>query len=74
MGRSGQEFGNEFRYREGRLDLSGGVAKPGRLEGDYLKVDLVQSRPGSAPVPSGPPRPPRCGRLSTRPANTPGPW
>jgi hypothetical protein len=46
MGRSGQEFGNEFGYREGRLDLSGGVAKPGRLEGDYLKVDLVQVAAG----------------------------
>jgi 3D-(3,5/4)-trihydroxycyclohexane-1,2-dione acylhydrolase (decyclizing) len=48
MGRSGQEFGNEFRYREGQLDLSGGpeAAKPGRLEGDYLQVDLVQVAAG----------------------------
>jgi len=46
MGRSGSEFGNEFRYREGRLDLSTGGAKPGRLEGDYLEVDLVQVAAG----------------------------
>ena len=41
MGRSGHEFGNEFRYREGGLDLAGDGAKPGRLEGNYLEVDLV---------------------------------
>jgi 3D-(3,5/4)-trihydroxycyclohexane-1,2-dione acylhydrolase (decyclizing) len=50
MGRSGQEFGNEFRYRDGRLDLSGGpeleATKPGRLEGDYLQVDLVKVAAG----------------------------
>jgi 3D-(3,5/4)-trihydroxycyclohexane-1,2-dione acylhydrolase (decyclizing) len=50
MGRSGQEFGNEFRYREGRLNLAGGAeldaAKPGRLEGRYLEVDLVQVAAG----------------------------
>jgi 3D-(3,5/4)-trihydroxycyclohexane-1,2-dione acylhydrolase (decyclizing) len=46
MGRSGQEFGNEFRYREGRLNLAGDRAKPGRLEGDYLEVDLVQVAAG----------------------------
>jgi len=50
LGRSGQEFGNEFRYREGRLGLSsgpdGGSAKPGRLEGGYLHVDLAQVATG----------------------------
>jgi 3D-(3,5/4)-trihydroxycyclohexane-1,2-dione acylhydrolase (decyclizing) len=50
MGRSGQEFGNEFRYREGKLELSGlldaAAAKPGRLEGEYLQVDLVQVAAG----------------------------
>jgi 3D-(3,5/4)-trihydroxycyclohexane-1,2-dione acylhydrolase (decyclizing) len=48
MGRSGQEFGNEFRYRQGRLDLADGKAasKPARLEGDYLRVDLVQIAAG----------------------------
>jgi 3D-(3,5/4)-trihydroxycyclohexane-1,2-dione acylhydrolase (decyclizing) len=46
MGRSGSEFGNEFRYREGGLDLAGDGAKPGRLEGDYLAVDLVQVAAG----------------------------
>jgi 3D-(3,5/4)-trihydroxycyclohexane-1,2-dione acylhydrolase (decyclizing) len=51
LGRTGREFGNEFRYRTGPLDLSGGAgdktggggpeAKPARLEGDYLRVDLA---------------------------------
>jgi 3D-(3,5/4)-trihydroxycyclohexane-1,2-dione acylhydrolase (decyclizing) len=41
MGRSGREFGNEFRYRKHALDL-GADAAQARLEGDYLKVDLVQ--------------------------------
>lgn len=42
QGRSGSEFGNEFRYRAGQLDLAGEqpTAQP-RLEGDYLDVDLV---------------------------------
>jgi 3D-(3,5/4)-trihydroxycyclohexane-1,2-dione acylhydrolase (decyclizing) len=42
MGRSGQEFGNEFRYRDGRLDLTGDkpTAQP-RLEAGYLEVDLM---------------------------------
>ena len=39
MGRSGREFGNEFRYRTGPLDLES--AKPARLEGEYLRVDLA---------------------------------
>src|SRR4029453_2849012 len=34
MGRSGREFGNEFRYRTSPLDLEG--VKPARLEGEYL--------------------------------------
>ena len=44
MLRSGREFGNEFRYRDGALTIAGGQAdgKPARLEGDYLQVDLVQ--------------------------------
>ena len=44
MLRSGREFGNEFRYRDGSLDLissaEGAGAKPPRLEGEYLDVDL----------------------------------
>jgi 3D-(3,5/4)-trihydroxycyclohexane-1,2-dione acylhydrolase (decyclizing) len=47
MGRNGSEFGNEFRYRVGRLDLDGD--KPNvqpRLEGEYLEVDLVQVAAG----------------------------
>jgi 3D-(3,5/4)-trihydroxycyclohexane-1,2-dione acylhydrolase (decyclizing) len=48
MGRSGREFGNEFRYREGGLDVAGadGAAKPPRLEGEYLRLDLVQVAAG----------------------------
>jgi 3D-(3,5/4)-trihydroxycyclohexane-1,2-dione acylhydrolase (decyclizing) len=44
MWRSGQEFGNEFRYRDDVLALSNGepAGKPARLEGEYLVVDLVQ--------------------------------
>jgi 3D-(3,5/4)-trihydroxycyclohexane-1,2-dione acylhydrolase (decyclizing) len=45
MLRSGREFGNEFRYRAGSLDLAGS-AEPPRLEGDYLDVDLVKVAAG----------------------------
>jgi 3D-(3,5/4)-trihydroxycyclohexane-1,2-dione acylhydrolase (decyclizing) len=42
--RSGREFGNEFRYRDGSLNLGDGQAasKQPRLEGDYLRVDLLE--------------------------------
>jgi 3D-(3,5/4)-trihydroxycyclohexane-1,2-dione acylhydrolase (decyclizing) len=48
MWRSGREFGNEFRYRDDVLALSNGepAAKPARLEGEYLGVDLVQIASG----------------------------
>jgi 3D-(3,5/4)-trihydroxycyclohexane-1,2-dione acylhydrolase (decyclizing) len=50
MLRSGREFGNEFHYRDGRLDLTGSAegaaTKPARLEGDYLDVDLVKVAEG----------------------------
>jgi 3D-(3,5/4)-trihydroxycyclohexane-1,2-dione acylhydrolase (decyclizing) len=50
MLRSGREFGNEFRYRDGSLDLAdaaeGAGAKPPRLEGEYLDVDLVKVAEG----------------------------
>ena len=46
MLRSGREFGNEFRYRDGSLDLSGSAAKPPRLEGGYLDVDLIKVAQG----------------------------
>jgi 3D-(3,5/4)-trihydroxycyclohexane-1,2-dione acylhydrolase (decyclizing) len=46
MLRSGREFGNEFRYRDGGLDLTGAAAKPPRLEGGYLDVDLVKVAEG----------------------------
>jgi 3D-(3,5/4)-trihydroxycyclohexane-1,2-dione acylhydrolase (decyclizing) len=44
MGRHGREFGNEFRYRTGALDLAGekGAEQQPRLDGDYLDVDLVE--------------------------------
>jgi 3D-(3,5/4)-trihydroxycyclohexane-1,2-dione acylhydrolase (decyclizing) len=44
MVRHGREFGNEFRYRQGRLDLTGEKAGEGqpRLDGDYIAVDLVE--------------------------------
>lgn len=44
MLRSGREFGNEFRYRDGGLEIGSG--KPARLEGDYLQVDLVRTAAG----------------------------
>jgi 3D-(3,5/4)-trihydroxycyclohexane-1,2-dione acylhydrolase (decyclizing) len=47
MLRSGREFGNESRYRPEPLRLTGGeVAKAGRLDGDYLRLDLVQTAAG----------------------------
>jgi 3D-(3,5/4)-trihydroxycyclohexane-1,2-dione acylhydrolase (decyclizing) len=50
MLRSGREFGNEFRYRDGGLELTGAAgsagAKPPRLEGEYLEVDLVKVAEG----------------------------
>jgi 3D-(3,5/4)-trihydroxycyclohexane-1,2-dione acylhydrolase (decyclizing) len=44
MLRSGREFGNEFRYRDGGLTLADGhpEGKPARLDGEYLRVDLVE--------------------------------
>ncbi|ASQ98190.1 3D-(3,5/4)-trihydroxycyclohexane-1,2-dione acylhydrolase (decyclizing) [Streptomyces sp. 11-1-2] len=44
MLRNGREFGNEFRYRDGGLEIGSG--KPARLEGDYLQVDLVRTAAG----------------------------
>jgi 3D-(3,5/4)-trihydroxycyclohexane-1,2-dione acylhydrolase (decyclizing) len=47
MFRSGKEFGNEFRYRVGRLDLSSPEPAPQpRLDGGYLDVDLVKVAAG----------------------------
>jgi 3D-(3,5/4)-trihydroxycyclohexane-1,2-dione acylhydrolase (decyclizing) len=49
MLRSGREFGNEFRYRPEPLQLAGGdgdAIKAPRLEGDYLRLDLVQVAAG----------------------------
>ena len=47
MLRSGHEFGNEFRYRAAPLQLAvGDVCKAPRLEGDYLRLDLVQVAAG----------------------------
>ena len=47
MLRSGREFGNEFRYRSEPLQLAAGeTTKAPRLEGDYLRLDLVQVAAG----------------------------
>jgi 3D-(3,5/4)-trihydroxycyclohexane-1,2-dione acylhydrolase (decyclizing) len=47
MLRSGREFGNEFRYRPEPLQLAAGAeTKASRLEGDYLRLDLVQTAAG----------------------------
>ena len=44
MARHGREFGNEFRYRTGALDLAGekGAEQQPRLDGHYIEVDLVE--------------------------------
>lgn len=45
MWRAGNSFGNEFRYREEGPVVSQSAEAPGkapRLEGDFLKIDLVQ--------------------------------
>ena len=47
MLRSGREFGNEFRYRSEPLQLAAGeTTKAPRLEGSYLRLDLVQTAAG----------------------------
>ena len=48
MLRSGREFGNEFRYRDELLAVDDGqpAGKPALLDGDYLRVDLVQIASG----------------------------
>lgn len=48
MWRVGHNFGNEFRYREDgpMVSESAGKGKAPRLDGDYLKIDLVQMAAG----------------------------
>jgi 3D-(3,5/4)-trihydroxycyclohexane-1,2-dione acylhydrolase (decyclizing) len=47
MLRSGRAFGNEFRYRPEPLQLAAGDGTTApRLEGDYLRLDLVQVAAG----------------------------
>lgn len=49
MWRVGHHFGNEFRYREDGPSVSQSATAPGkapRLEGDYLKIDLVKMAEG----------------------------
>jgi 3D-(3,5/4)-trihydroxycyclohexane-1,2-dione acylhydrolase (decyclizing) len=48
MLRSGREFGNEFRYRDGELCVGDGpvAREPARLEGSYLQVDLAKVAEG----------------------------
>ncbi|MHA3685111.1 3D-(3,5/4)-trihydroxycyclohexane-1,2-dione acylhydrolase (decyclizing) [Leucobacter sp. HY1908] len=48
MWRTGEHFGNEFRYREAGGSLAGSDA--GRLEGDYLNIDLTQIAAGLGAV------------------------
>ena len=77
MGRSGRSSATSSATATDRLDLSGAGRRrqAGRLEGDYLEVDLVQVAAGlgaravratsAAEVRDGPgrhPRPPRAGR------------
>ncbi len=54
MFRHGREFGNEFRYRTGALNLgdtTGPATGPRpRLDGDYLEVDLAQVARGLGAV------------------------
>lgn len=44
MWRTGEHFGNEFRYREGEGTLAN--SDSGALGGDYLKIDLVKIASG----------------------------
>jgi len=44
MWRSGSHFGNEFRYRQGTDMVT--ENSPGRLEGDYLDIDIVKMAEG----------------------------
>jgi 3D-(3,5/4)-trihydroxycyclohexane-1,2-dione acylhydrolase (decyclizing) len=49
MWRSGNHFGNEFRYRQDGPTVVQAAEKDGkapRLEGDYLKIDLVKMSEG----------------------------
>lgn len=49
MWRSGHHFGNEFRYREDGPTVAQAAEKGGtapRLEGDYLKIDLIKMSEG----------------------------
>ena len=49
MWRSGHHFGNEFRYRQDGPTVAQAAEKGGtapRLEGDYLKIDLVKMAQG----------------------------
>jgi 3D-(3,5/4)-trihydroxycyclohexane-1,2-dione acylhydrolase (decyclizing) len=49
MWRSGNHFGNEFRYRQDGPTVTEAAEKGGkapRLEGDYLKIDLIKMAEG----------------------------
>jgi 3D-(3,5/4)-trihydroxycyclohexane-1,2-dione acylhydrolase (decyclizing) len=54
MFRHGREFGNEFRYRTGALDLrdapNSATGPRPRLDGEYLEVDLAQVARGLGAV------------------------
>jgi 3D-(3,5/4)-trihydroxycyclohexane-1,2-dione acylhydrolase (decyclizing) len=47
MSRVGHHFSNEFRYRQdGSIISESAGVQPGRLEGDYLEIDIVQMAKG----------------------------
>ncbi|TDP93305.1 3D-(3,5/4)-trihydroxycyclohexane-1,2-dione hydrolase [Leucobacter luti] len=46
MWRTGEQFGNEFRYREGEVPAGLANSRAEGLAGDYLRIDLVQIAAG----------------------------
>lgn len=46
MWRTGEQFGNEFRYREGEVPDGLAQSRAEGLAGDYLRIDLVQIAAG----------------------------
>lgn len=46
MWRTGEHFGNEFRYRDGDVPEGLATSSAAGLSGDYLKIDLVQVAAG----------------------------
>nr|WP_025134192.1 3D-(3,5/4)-trihydroxycyclohexane-1,2-dione acylhydrolase (decyclizing) [Leucobacter sp. PH1c] len=46
MWRTGEHFGNEFRYRDGEAPTGLAAGSAGGLDGDYLRIDLGQIAAG----------------------------